>query len=104
MNRKKLYAALTASACFMTTFASMPQLMTSTHAAEVTYDSFNESFDGWHGTDPANNIVPVENEGLNGSRGMAITNRKSPSEGAASTKGLYLFGGIKYNYSMNFFR
>ena len=103
MNRKKLYAALTASACFMTTFASMPQLMTSTHAAEVTYDSFNESFDGWHGTDPANNIVPVENEGLNGSRGMAITNRKSPSEGAASTKGLYLFGGIKYNYSMNVF-
>ncbi len=103
MNRKKLYAALTASACLATTFASMPQIMTSTRAAEVTYDSFDVNYDGWHGTREDNDIVAVENAGLNGSRGMAVTNRTSPSDGAASSKGLYLFGGIKYNYSMNVF-
>ncbi|MBR4362094.1 MAG: endo-1,4-beta-xylanase [Ruminococcus sp.] len=101
MNRKKLYAALTAAATFATTFASMPQFLTPTQAAEVTYDSFDVSYDGWHGTDEANNIVPAEDAGLNGSRGMAVTNRKSPSEGAQSMKGLYLLGGVKYNYSVN---
>ncbi|MCR5015810.1 MAG: endo-1,4-beta-xylanase [Ruminococcus sp.] len=101
MNRKKLYAALTAAATFATSFASMPQLMTATQAAEVTYDSFNVSYDGWHGTDPANNIVPVEGAGIGGSRAMAITGRQSADEGMQSTKGLYLFGGVKYNYSMN---
>ena len=89
MNRKKLYAALTASACLATTFASMPQIMTSTRAAEVTYDSFDVNYDGWHGTREDNDIVAVENAGLNGSRGMAVTNRTSPSDGAASTKGLF---------------
>ena len=101
MNRKKLYAALTAAATFATSFASMPQFMTATQAAEVTYDSFDVSYDGWYGTDEANNIVPVENEGIGGSRAMAATNRKSPSEGAQSMKGLYLLGGVKYNYSVN---
>jgi len=101
MNRKKLYAAVTAAACFTTTFASMPQLMTATQAAEVTYDSFDVSYDGWHGTDPANNIVPVEGAGIGGTRCMSMTNRKDASEGAQSTKGLYLFGGVKYNYSIN---
>ena len=101
MNRKKLYAAMTAAACFATSFASMPQFMTATQAAEVTYDSFDVSYDGWHGTDAANNIVPVEGVGIGGSRAMAMTGRKSSDEGAQSTKGLYLFGGVKYNYSMN---
>ncbi|MCR4888619.1 MAG: endo-1,4-beta-xylanase [Ruminococcus sp.] len=103
MNRKKLYAALTASACFISTFAAMPQIMTSTYAAEVTYDSFDTSYNGWHGTEDDNDIVPVENASFNGSRSMSITNRRTPDEGAASSKGLYLFGGIKYNYSVNVF-
>lgn len=101
MNKKKLYAALTATACFASTFASMPQLMTATQAAEVVYDSFDVNYDGWHVTDEANNIVAVEGAGLNGTRGMTVTGRTSPSDGAASTKGLYLFGGVKYTYSMN---
>ena len=101
MNRKKLYAALTAAACFSTTFASMPQIMTATQAAEVVYDSFDVNFDGWHGTDPANNIVPVDGAGIGSSRAMALKGRKSADEGAQATKGLYLFGGVKYDYSMN---
>ncbi|MCR5707305.1 MAG: endo-1,4-beta-xylanase [Ruminococcus sp.] len=101
MNRKKLYAALTAAATFATTFASMPPFMTATQAAEVTYDSFDISYDGWHGTDPANDILPAEGAGIGGTRAMAVTNRKDASEGAQSMKGLYLLGGVKYNYSVN---
>ncbi len=101
MNRKKLYAAVTAAATFATTFASMPQFMTATQAAEVTYDSFDVSYNGWHGTDAANNIAPVEGAGIGGSRAMLMSGRKSSDEGAQSTKGLYLFGGVKYNYSVN---
>ena len=82
---------------------ALPQFTAPVYAQEVVYDSFELNYDGWHGTDTSIELLADENNGFDSTRGMRVTGRTSVNDGAASTKGLYLFGGVKYDYSMQVF-
>ncbi len=97
---KKLLAAFMALSCLST---AVPQLAAPAYAEEVVYDSFELNYDGWHGTDTSIELTADENGGFGASRGMKVAGRTSTEDGAASSKGLYLFGGIDYDYSMQVF-
>ncbi|MCR5122798.1 MAG: endo-1,4-beta-xylanase, partial [Ruminococcus sp.] len=97
---KKVLAAFMALSCLTTAF---PQFTAPAYAQEVVYDSFELNYDGWHGTDTSIELTADDNGGFGASRGMKVTGRASSNDGAASSKGLYLFGGVKYNYSMKVF-
>ena len=94
---KKILASLMALSCLTT---AMPQLTAPVYAQEIVYDSFEINYDGWHGTDTSIELTAVDNGGFDSSRGMKVTGRTSTEDGAASSKGLYLFGGVDYDYSM----
>lgn len=91
---------MTAAICLSSTFAAMPQLMTPAMAHEVVYDSFEANYDGWHGSSAEVELSAVTEGGIENSRGMKVSNRISPSDGASSSKGFYLTGGVKYDYSV----
>ena len=97
---KKVLAAFMALSCLTTAF---PQFTAPAYAQEVVYDSFELNYDGWHGTDTSIELTADDNGGFGASRGMKVTGRTSTEDGAASSKGLYLFGGINYDYSMQVF-
>ena len=94
---KKFLASLLALSCLTT---AMPQLTAPVYAQEIVYDSFEINYDGWHGTDTSIELTAIDNGGYDSSRGMKVTGRTSTEDGAASSKGLYLFGGVEYDYSM----
>ncbi len=98
-NHKKFLATLLALSCIAT---ASPKLTAPVYAQEVVYDSFEINYDGWHGTDTSIELTADAN-GFEASRGMRVTGRTSDTDGAASSKGLYLAGGVKYNYSMQVF-
>ena len=102
MNRKKICSALTAAACLSTMFASMPIGMSTTYASNIVVNNFEVEYEGWHGTDEFK-IEAVNGAGFGGSRGMVVANRTATTDGAQSTKGLYLWGGKKYDYSVDVF-
>ncbi|EGC02532.1 endo-1,4-beta-xylanase [Ruminococcus albus] len=97
---KKLLAMLMALSCLAT---AVPQLAAPVSAQEVVYDSFELNYDGWHGTDTSIELTADAGAGFDATRGMKVTGRTSAEDGAASSKGLYLSGGIKYDYSMQVF-
>ncbi|WP_294490131.1 carbohydrate binding domain-containing protein, partial [uncultured Ruminococcus sp.] len=94
---KKFLAMLMALSCLAT---AVPQLAAPVSAQEVVYDSFELNYDGWHGTDTSIELFADDGAGFEASRGMKVTGRTSAEDGAASSKGLYLSGGINYDYSM----
>lgn len=67
--------------------------------AVVTND-FEVNYDGWVPTNNAVTLTATEGMGNDGSRGMLVTNRGSASDSVYSLKGMYLAGGIDYNYSI----
>ncbi|MBP0974421.1 MAG: endo-1,4-beta-xylanase [Oscillospiraceae bacterium] len=97
MNRKKLTATLTAVLCAVSTLAAFPAI--NTQAAEAVYNDFEVTYNGWHDTE-GSVLTAVDGAGFGGSRGMAVTGRNSAQDGAKSSKGLYLFGGVSYTYSV----
>ena len=100
---KKLLAFLLALTCNVSLTTALPQLTAPVYAQEVVYDSFELNYDGWHGTDTSIELFADDNGGFDATRGMKVTGRTSVDDGAASSKGLYLFGGVKYDYSMQVF-
>ena len=100
MTKKRIYAAITAAACVTSTFAVMPQSIGQANASEIVYNGFEQTYGGWHGTDNDVDMHAENGAGFEGSRGMVISERTSADQGAASSKGLYLWGGVKYNYSV----
>ncbi len=65
----------------------------------VIDDDFEVSYDGWTETDAPTEIKARHDAAYSGNRGIKITNRKTPQEGAVSQKGFYLDGGKTYQYS-----
>ena len=103
MKKNRICAALTAAVCFSSVFASMPDFIVPTYAAEIVSNSFETDYEGWHGTTPEFPITAANGLGYGGSRGMLVSDRTSSEDGAASSKGLYLEGGVKYKYSFDVF-
>ncbi|MBR4627073.1 MAG: endo-1,4-beta-xylanase [Ruminococcus sp.] len=103
MKKTKIGAAITAAMCFSTVFASMPAYFSNTYAATIVENEFEANFDGWYNTNTDTVFNAVNGGGFGGSRGMKLSGRTSPEDGVASSKGLYLWGGTKYNYSFDVF-
>ncbi len=103
MNKKKICSAITAAACFSGVLAAMPELVAPTYAAQIVSNNFEQTYEGWHGTTDEFQIKAVDGAGFENSRGMAVTGRTTPADGAASSKGLWLEGGINYTYNLKVF-
>ena len=99
LNKKRIAAAAVSALCLMSNFAVMPEYAgMQTFASEAVSNTFENSYEGWHHTEEEEILVPTE--GMDGTRGMLVTGRNTPEEGAASSKGFYLWGGTKYDYSV----
>lgn len=100
MNLKRIAASLTAMACFGSIVGTMPEFSDKTYAAEIVCNNFEETYEGWYANDEMAEFAAIPGVGADGTRGMKISNRLNPDSGVSSSKGFYLTGGIKYDYSV----
>jgi arabinoxylan arabinofuranohydrolase len=103
MKFKKLVASLTAASCLSGAFVAFPEFVQRTYAASVVTNDFERNYDGWYGEGATVALTAQPAAGADMSRGMKVSGRASAEDGAASSKGLYLFGGDKYDYSVKVF-
>ncbi|MBR5371686.1 MAG: endo-1,4-beta-xylanase [Oscillospiraceae bacterium] len=103
MKKKRISAVLTAAACVGSMLATMP--FSAVQAATIVSNDFEVTYGGWYADSPDNSakVTAIEGIGFDGSRGMKITGRTSPADGAESEKDLYLEGGKSYDYSVRVF-
>ena len=100
MKVKKLVASLTAAGCLSGVVTAFPEMIQRTYAAHIVYNDFERNYEGWYGEGENVELTAQTAAGADMSRGMKISGRTSSEDGAASSKGLYLFGGDKYSYSV----
>ncbi|MCQ2459239.1 MAG: endo-1,4-beta-xylanase [Ruminococcus sp.] len=100
MNFKKFTSAVTAILCCAGMMTVFPEVTRTSTTAKAVSNDFEVTYEGWYSNGETSEITAVDNIGFNGSRGMLVSNRKVSSDGAASSKGFYLWGGVKYNYSV----
>ena len=103
MKFKKFLAGMTALLCCAGTLAFMPEMTQPAHAETAVNNDFEISYGGWYGNGDTVNLTAVENQGFADSRGMLVSGRASSLDGASSSKGFYLYGGVKYDYSVKVF-
>jgi len=63
-------------------------------------DDFETTYDGWVERGDFTRLTALGEAGYNSARGMRVTGRRIPSDGAVSEKGFYLDGGETYAYSV----
>ncbi len=100
MDWKKLSAAVTAVACSMTLLTCVPELTSSVSAGELVFNDFEVNYDGWYGNEDTVALTAQVGAGYQGTRGMTVSGRTSAADGASSSKGFYLVGGVAYTYSV----
>ena len=98
MKTRKLLAGLLSASLTFSALTVMPALQTS--AAVLVDNGFERNFDGWYATNPASDLEAAADAAYKSARGMKVTDRRTPEDGAESEKGFYLEGGIKYHYSV----
>ncbi len=103
MKFKRVAAALTAIGCFAASMSTLPSSFA--QATEFVNNDFEVNYDGWYADSPefTAQIEAIEGIGANGSRGMKISERTAITDGAASEKGFYLYGGQTFNYNVSVF-
>ena len=69
-------------------------------AETLVSNDFEVNYDGWCGNADTVQLTAADFAGWNGTRGMQVTGRETPQDGAASSKGFYLTGGTAYDYSV----
>ncbi|MBQ4465786.1 MAG: endo-1,4-beta-xylanase [Oscillospiraceae bacterium] len=97
MKLKKLTAALTAILCCAGTLTMFPEV-TSHASVEAVGNSFERSYEGWISQNAQ--LTAVDGAGYLDSRGMVVSGRQNPTDGASSSKGFYLIGGVAYTYNV----
>ena len=100
MNFKKLTAAVTALLCSASTLAFFPEVVQHASAVEAVGNDFEVTYEGWYGKGDTVELQAVNGMGAGGSRGMVVTGRSSKQDGAASSKGFYMIGGVAYTYNV----
>ncbi len=103
MKFKKILAGMTALLCCTGALAFFPEFTETAQAKEVVNNDFEISYGGWYANEDYMNLEAVEHAGVDASRGMLVTGRQKVSDGASSSKGLYLYGGVNYHYSVKVF-
>ena len=100
MKFKKITAAITAMLCCAGTLAFFPETVQHASAADAVANDFERNYEGWYGDGDLVNLEAIDGAGFEGTRGMVLSNRQSPDQGAASSKGLYLWGGVDDTYNV----
>ncbi|MDE5584476.1 MAG: endo-1,4-beta-xylanase [Ruminococcus sp.] len=100
MRLKKITSGMTALVCSLGVMAYMPVISEKTFASEIVSNDFEVNYEGWYGNADTVQLTAENGIGFNNSRGMAVTGRKDVTDGASSSKGFYLRGGVDYNYSI----
>ncbi|MDE6019705.1 MAG: endo-1,4-beta-xylanase [Ruminococcus sp.] len=100
MKFKKLTSCITAVVCCAGLAAYMPYMGEEAYAAELVKNDFEVTYDGWYGNADTVSLVAENGTGYESTRGMTISGRTTPLDGASSEKGFYLSGGVEYNYSV----
>lgn len=100
MKQKRFFAALTATGSLAAMLNVMPL---AAQAAEIICNDFEINYGGWYAESPDNSayLDAVAELGAGNSRGMKITGRTTPADGAVSEKDLYLVGGERYDYAVS---
>ncbi|MCI8776396.1 MAG: family 43 glycosylhydrolase [Oscillospiraceae bacterium] len=101
MNFKKITAGLIAGICCTCSFSLSELTLNMASATEnVVMNDFEVNYDGWYGNADTVKLDAEINYGFDGSRGMLVSGRLNSTDGASSSKGFYLYGGINYTYSV----
>ena len=101
MKIKRFIAGLTSLALLAGLLSGMPFDTSRAYAdCVIVSDDFEINYDGWCNSGESTILSAIENQGNNATRGMMVTNRLNENDGAYSQKGLYLDGGINYDYSV----
>ena len=66
----------------------------------AVHNHFETSFEGWTELGDFVNLEARRDAAYNSSRGIRVSNRRTPIEGAASEKGFYIEGGNEYEYGI----
>jgi len=98
MKLRKMTAFLSAVLCGASVLTAFPAM--NAKAVESVYNDFEVTYDGWHSNAENVQMVAESGKGYANSRGMTVTGRNSATDGASSSKGFYLIGGMSYNYSV----
>ena len=96
--KKRIAGILTASACSFCMMGVLPVM--NTCAEEIVCNDFEVSYGGWYERGDSVRLLAEAGSGIGGSKGMRVSNRQTPEDGAASDKHFYLTGGVKYDYSV----
>ena len=99
MKLKRLCASVTAVLCSFGVFGYLP-ISERTYATEVVHNDFEVNYDGWYGNADNVRLTAESDTGYDNSRGMVVSGRTVSEDGASSSKGFYLTGGITYNYNV----
>ncbi|MDO5558936.1 MAG: endo-1,4-beta-xylanase [Oscillospiraceae bacterium] len=103
MHFKKIAAGITALACCVGMVSLQPFAGEKTYAAELVCNDFEVTYDGWYGNSDYVKLDALDEAGFDASRGMVVSGRQVPADGASSSKGFYLEGGVDYSYSVKVF-
>lgn len=98
MKARKLLAGIMSAAMTMSLLSAMPSFNAS--ADVLVENDFEANYDGWYNIGDFTEVTAVSAAAHDSTRGMAVTGRLSTSDGAQSQKGLYIEGGIRYDYSV----
>ena len=102
MKHKRFLAALTVAGSLAAMLTVMPVPV---QATEIFRNDFEINYGGWYAESPDNSayLDAAAGIGFGSSRGMQISGRTSPADGAVSEKDLYLIGGECYDYAVSVF-
>ncbi|MGN0583250.1 MAG: carbohydrate binding domain-containing protein, partial [Oscillospiraceae bacterium] len=103
MNVKKFSAAVTAlvmSACTFGIFPDTPLSDISADSVNYVENCFDVEYEGWCNAGDNTELIADDQNPHEGTRSMLVRNRLSSEDGASSAKGLWLWGGETYNYSL----
>ena len=100
MKFKKAAAAITSLICCAGMATSLSFAPLNVNAIEMVHNDFEMNYDGWYGNSDTVKLIAEPESGYENSRGMIVSGRASSLDGTSSSKGFYLSGGIRYNYSV----
>lgn len=98
MKLKKGIAVFLAMVCSAGVFSTFSWNTPSYAAEAVVEDDFEVNYDGWYGNADAVQLTAANGGGHDETRGMVVSGRQVPADGASSEKGFYLDGGVEYTY------
>lgn len=89
-----------AAVCGVCALSSAPWSIPTYAEETAVKNNFEVNYDGWYGNAENVKLTAENSKGFDNSRGMIISGREAVTDGASSSKGFYLYGGVEYNYSI----